>query len=98
MAEADKFAESVRRATYGRETRVPIVSAIEFWLGSAERIRRLISKMIDNNLNENPDREAWLQELDILKKEYPKHVTAIRVTPIATADYYTLVITRKNGS
>lgn len=98
MAAADRFAESVSRATYGRETRVPIVSAIEFWLGSAERIRRLILKMIDMNLNENPDRDKWLQELDILKKEYPKHVTSIGVTPMTAADYYTLVITRKNGS
>lgn len=98
MAEADRFAESVSRATYGRETRVPIVSAIEHWLGSAERLTNLIRKMIEINPVTPEEKEAWLRELSFLGSMYPKRVVAFSVTPTGTTDYYTLVVTRKNGS
>lgn len=57
MAGADRYAEAVRKATFGKETRGPIVSAIEYWLKSADRIRTIIRKEIEQEVKKTDDPE-----------------------------------------
>jgi len=109
MAGADRYAEAVRKATYGRETRVPIVSAIEYWLDSADRLRIVIRKMIETISGDGSEfdeaAEAFYKRnhpmvddtVDRLTSQYGNHITTITLINTGKQDYYTLAFNRANG-